>query len=88
MEVLDRSVRTRLNEILAEVGPEVDIDSVRTELEELCDRIGYRGIATHQRTFERILDILGRYCLSVQVARHKLNDDLFRLVAQLEYPSR
>jgi aryl-alcohol dehydrogenase-like predicted oxidoreductase len=88
METFTAHIQNQLSDILESLAPNVDLAEVKPTLALLVEEIGIRDAGVSERTAERIDDILNTYQQSLSAAYERAKAELFRLVAQLEYPSR
>ncbi len=91
MKSHSEQLRERLMEVLQDLAPGVDvlyIKSADDQLQELFAEIGYKDDETRDRVILRMRELLDAYQQTVNLAQHHLSEDMFKLMAQLEYPSR
>jgi hypothetical protein len=87
-ETFTAHIQKQLSDILESLTPAVDRAEAEKKLASLVEEIGLRDDAVKGRAAERINDILNTYQHSLATAQEGVKTELFRLVAQLEYPSR
>ena len=81
-------IQQRLHELLGNAAPRVDLVDMKAKLEALLDDIGFRNRETQERAMKQLEEILEHYQQSLTDTYEQTKRDLFKLVAQLEYPSR
>lgn len=88
MEGFTVHIQQRLAELLAQLIPSVDLQSTEAKLEALFEEIGFRNHETRERALQRLEAILEEYQQGLTETYEQTKAALFKLVAQLEYPSR
>lgn len=88
METFTVHIQNQLAAILEGLATSVDTAEAKNKLMTLANDIGIRDAAVSERTAQRIDDILNTYEHTLITAHERVKAELFRLVAQLEYPSR
>ena len=87
-ETFTAHIQKQLSDLLESLTPGVDLSEAKNKFALLVEEISLRDTAVKERAVERIADILNTYQHTLVTAHERVKAELFRLVAQLEYPSR
>jgi polyhydroxyalkanoate synthesis regulator phasin len=88
MESFTAHIQQQLHDILNDLEPRIPIEETREKLETLFTELGIRDAAIQERAVKQLKDILQKYQHTLTTSYEQAKHDLFKLVAQLEYPSR
>lgn len=88
MESFTVHIQKQLSDILESLEPKIDLAQTKDRLVSLTGEIGIRDADILARSLERITNILDLYHDSLNHAYTYVKAELFKLVSQLEYPSR
>jgi hypothetical protein len=88
METFTVHIQKQLAGILESLSPKVDRSEIEKRIVSLIEEINLREDEVKQRAAQRMTDILDTYQHRLTAAHQQVETELFRLIAQLEYPSR
>lgn len=88
METFTVHIQKELSNILESLEPKLALTETKGKLVSLMGEIGIRDADTRERSLERITSTLNTYHDALATAYEHVRAELFKLVAQLEYPSR
>jgi hypothetical protein len=88
MEGFTEHIQRQLQDILDELEPRINTQNTREKLEVLFTDIGIHEDAIYKRAVQQLTDILQQYQQGLTATYEQTKASLFKLVAQLEYPSR
>ena len=88
METYSQRIKQHLDDILADLACRPDIERAQDRMSGLFAEIGVEELRAWEEAFRRAGEVLDSYQDAIERVQAKLSEDLFILVAQLEYPSR